>query len=137
MSVGIILGDECFDKIVELLGSKKHILYNFEGDSFKTKIYRKDGKLMSKDPKFGERPIIRADAEFYKGYEPYTLKGHLTCLAAMMIRDNMLPNVSMSKATILAQTFSETFPDEIPGGVTGDKFRSLAKIYIILLKEIN
>jgi hypothetical protein len=107
---GILLGESCYDHIVKTLGSKPRIYYKFSGDEFNTKIYRQDGKLLAKDPKFGVRLIIRGDADYYVNMKITSFKGVLVCYGAKMIRNKEINNANMSDVNGLAHEFSTFVP---------------------------
>jgi len=71
----------CFDRICNQLdsGSGSRIDYQFDGDEFKTKIWREDTKVMAEDPK-GIREVIVLNPDEMLNSKAGSLKGIFTQL---------------------------------------------------------
>lgn len=69
----------CFDRICNQLRGSNRIDYQFDGDAFKTQIWREDGKIMADDPK-GVREIIVLNPDTMLNGKAGSLKGLFTQL---------------------------------------------------------
>lgn len=78
----ILVSVETDDEIRRLLIGKQRILYQFEGDNYRTKIWKEGGKIMAEDPKgIREITIVEPDTFSSTGGDklnPGTLKGLFT-----------------------------------------------------------
>jgi hypothetical protein len=75
----IAVPQACFDRICNQLDSGGRIDYQFDGDAFKTKIWREDNKVMAEDPK-GIREIVVIHPDEMLNSTAGSLKGVFTQL---------------------------------------------------------
>ena len=77
----IAVPQACFDRICNQLdsGSGSRIDYQFDGDAFKTKIWREDNKVLAEDPK-GIREIVVIHPDEMLNSTAGSLKGIFTQL---------------------------------------------------------
>ena len=64
----ILVSVETDDEIRRLLIGKQRILYQFEGDNYRTKIWKEGGKIMAEDPK-GIREITIVEPDTFSSTE--------------------------------------------------------------------
>ena len=69
----------CFDRICNKLVGQERIEYQFDGDAFKTIVWKEGEKIMAEDPK-GIREIIVIGADDMLNGTPGSLKGIFTQL---------------------------------------------------------
>lgn len=99
MAYHIAVSQQQYDRMIKRLHGQEFIMHEFEGDDFKTKIWRADGKLMAEDPKAGIRQISVMD---YKDGQ-YVLDGKV-------MRGQSELNPNSIKAKILEKLLRDGMP---------------------------
>lgn len=112
----IAVSQQQYDRMIKRLHGQEFIMHEFEGDDFKTKIWKQDGKLMAEDPKAGIRQISVMD---YKDGQ-YIMDGQI-------MRGRHELNPESIKARILEQLLRD--------GVPFDKANQISVIMALKIKE--
>ena len=112
----IAVSQQQYDRMIKRLHGREFIMHEFEGDDFKTKIWRAEGKLMAEDPKAGIRQISVMD---YKDGQ-YVLDGQI-------MRGRHELNPESTKGRILEQLLRD--------GVPFDKANQISVIMALKIKE--
>ncbi len=103
-----------YNEIDSRLGTKRFIKYKFEGDAFKTRIERRDGKLTAFDADYPDgRVIIKLTRQAYLDMEVYSIKGAFIHLFLMM-KDGDFTDADLEQATARAMCMERLMHSSVP-----------------------
>lgn len=117
MAYHIAVSQQQYDRMIKRLHGQPHIMHEFEGDNFKTKIWRSEGKLMAEDPKAGIRQISVMD---YKDGQ-YVLDGQVmrghhelnpNSIKAKILEKLLRDGMSFDKANEISVVLSQKMQKE-------------------------